>query len=194
MSWSALPAVHSLLSEKVDQETMHSSSSSSSVVPHVCNHIKHEPFDNMVLNSTTYYHQCQHVNVQHSYCVTDMEYPFYDESLAASEAEKKRKKPSIRTERSRLSHILKEHERCENIRKAFQCLQGKIPHLPNDYAVARIKTLRLAIQYIRYLQLLLIKGSMECATDSHFAKIVAYEVSRKNTYATDAMIQLKKID
>nr|CAB3264385.1 NoTrlc [Phallusia mammillata] len=52
---------------------------------------------------------------------------------------------------SRIRTNLRKRERNLNINKAFEDLRGKIPNLPADTKVSKIKVLRLAADYIRHL-------------------------------------------
>uniref|UniRef100_A0A5S6QSD8 BHLH domain-containing protein n=1 Tax=Trichuris muris TaxID=70415 RepID=A0A5S6QSD8_TRIMR len=87
-----------------------------------------------------------------------------------------------RDNRARMRNLLKERRRSEAIRKAFKELKFRIPYIPMDKSVTQIKTLRLAIQYIRHLEAQL--GSNQCSEDksSNFADVVVAEIRRKNSY------------
>ncbi|KHJ46625.1 Helix-loop-helix DNA-binding domain protein [Trichuris suis] len=91
-----------------------------------------------------------------------------------------------RNNRARMRNLLKERRRSEAIRKAFRALKFRIPYVPMDKSVTQIKTLRLAIQYIRYLEAQL--GSSQCNTDgnSNFADVVIAEIRRKNSYVKES--------
>ncbi|KRG00418.1 uncharacterized protein Dwil_GK27629 [Drosophila willistoni] len=45
----------------------------------------------------------------------------------------------------------KERRRTQSINNAFSYLRGKIPNVPSDTKLSKIKTLKLAILYINYL-------------------------------------------
>lgn len=53
---------------------------------------------------------------------------------------------------------MKERKRNEEMNQAYEQLQKCVPHIPNDQKLPKIKTLRLALRYIKHLQDVL-KGS-----------------------------------
>uniref|UniRef100_A0A914SGH0 BHLH domain-containing protein n=1 Tax=Parascaris equorum TaxID=6256 RepID=A0A914SGH0_PAREQ len=53
---------------------------------------------------------------------------------------------------------VKERKRNEEMNQAYEQLQKCVPHIPNDQKLPKIKTLRLALRYIKHLQDVL-KGS-----------------------------------
>ena len=60
--------------------------------------------------------------------------------------------------RRRTSANKKERKRTVSINAAFSNLRGSIPNVPSDTKLSKIKTLRLAISYISYLNEVLEKG------------------------------------
>ena len=60
--------------------------------------------------------------------------------------------------RRRTSANKKERRRTLSINTAFSNLRGSIPNVPSDTKLSKIKTLRLAISYIAYLNEVLEKG------------------------------------
>ncbi|VDP06135.1 unnamed protein product [Soboliphyme baturini] len=98
--------------------------------------------------------------------------------------------------RKRIASISRERRRNAAINVAFQKLQGAIPHTPNGRAVAKIRTLRLAIRYIQYLKQQLatdVKNDVgeRCGEEveksiNDFTSIAEFELNRKNSYAIKA--------
>lgn len=84
--------------------------------------------------------------------------------LSAFKAEKKSSKqePQIQVEqqpqqllpgepKKRVSANKKERRRTQSINNAFNELRNRIPHVPSDTKLSKIKTLKLATKYIEYL-------------------------------------------
>ncbi|XP_030383980.1 heart- and neural crest derivatives-expressed protein 2 [Scaptodrosophila lebanonensis] len=59
--------------------------------------------------------------------------------------------PTVRIIKKRNTANKKERRRTQSINNAFSCLRDKIPNVPSDTKLSKIKTLRLAILYINYL-------------------------------------------
>ncbi|XP_073821204.1 heart- and neural crest derivatives-expressed protein [Musca autumnalis] len=57
----------------------------------------------------------------------------------------------VRVVKKRNTANKKERRRTQSINNAFSCLRDKIPNVPYDTKLSKIKTLKLAILYIRYL-------------------------------------------
>ncbi|XP_005181584.3 heart- and neural crest derivatives-expressed protein 1 isoform X2 [Musca domestica] len=57
----------------------------------------------------------------------------------------------VRVVKKRNTANKKERRRTQSINNAFSCLRDKIPNVPSDTKLSKIKTLKLAILYIRYL-------------------------------------------
>nr|XP_018670755.1 transcription factor protein isoform X1 [Ciona intestinalis] len=75
--------------------------------------------------------------------------------------------PSYQT---RVRTNLRKRERNLNINKAFDDLRDRIPNLPSDTKISKIKVLRLASDYIRHLSKVLVKktpSQKEYETDNH---------------------------
>ncbi|XP_045204090.1 heart- and neural crest derivatives-expressed protein 2-like [Mercenaria mercenaria] len=73
--------------------------------------------------------------------------------------------------RRRTSANRKERRRTLSINNAFSNLRGSIPNVPSDTKLSKIKTLRLAISYISYLNEILEKGDSELAQTGFKADI-----------------------
>ncbi|KAH8287973.1 hypothetical protein KR018_012163 [Drosophila ironensis] len=58
---------------------------------------------------------------------------------------------SVRTIKKRNTANKKERRRTQSINNAFSYLREKIPNVPTDTKLSKIKTLKLAILYINYL-------------------------------------------
>ncbi|KAH8394218.1 hypothetical protein KR215_007760, partial [Drosophila sulfurigaster] len=59
---------------------------------------------------------------------------------------------AVRTIKKRNTANKKERRRTQSINSAFYKLRGKIPNVPSDTKLSKIKTLKLAISYINYLE------------------------------------------
>uniref|UniRef100_A0A1B0A1J5 BHLH domain-containing protein n=1 Tax=Glossina pallidipes TaxID=7398 RepID=A0A1B0A1J5_GLOPL len=59
--------------------------------------------------------------------------------------------PPVRVIKKRNTANKKERRRTQSINNAFSCLREKIPNVPSDTKLSKIKTLKLAILYIKYL-------------------------------------------
>ncbi|XP_002004096.3 heart- and neural crest derivatives-expressed protein 2 isoform X2 [Drosophila mojavensis] len=59
--------------------------------------------------------------------------------------------PTVRTIKKRNTANKKERRRTQSINNAFSCLRERIPNVPSDTKLSKIKTLKLAILYINYL-------------------------------------------
>ncbi|XP_030246539.1 heart- and neural crest derivatives-expressed protein 2 [Drosophila navojoa] len=59
--------------------------------------------------------------------------------------------PTVRIIKKRNTANKKERRRTQSINNAFSCLRERIPNVPSDTKLSKIKTLRLAILYINYL-------------------------------------------
>ncbi|XP_039951361.1 heart- and neural crest derivatives-expressed protein 2 [Bactrocera neohumeralis] len=59
--------------------------------------------------------------------------------------------PAVRIIKKRNTANKKERRRTQSINNAFTCLREKIPNVPSDTKLSKIKTLKLAILYIKYL-------------------------------------------
>ncbi|XP_034473600.1 heart- and neural crest derivatives-expressed protein 2 [Drosophila innubila] len=59
--------------------------------------------------------------------------------------------PTVRTIKKRNTANKKERRRTQSINNAFSCLRDRIPNVPSDTKLSKIKTLKLAILYINYL-------------------------------------------
>ncbi|CDW56880.1 HLH domain containing protein [Trichuris trichiura] len=106
-------------------------------------------------------------------------------SILLAKSKNRHKEPACimeRNNRARMRNLLKERRRSEAIRKAFRALKYRIPYVPTDKSVTQIKTLRLAIQYIRYLEAQLVSSQSNILGNSNFADVVVAEISRKNSY------------
>ncbi|XP_037806187.1 heart- and neural crest derivatives-expressed protein 2 isoform X2 [Lucilia sericata] len=57
----------------------------------------------------------------------------------------------VRVIKKRNTANKKERRRTQSINNAFSCLREKIPNVPSDTKLSKIKTLKLAILYIKYL-------------------------------------------
>ena len=87
--------------------------------------------------------------------------------------------------RQRFNSNAKERRRNTNINSAFHDLQKRIPHAPKplETTLPKIKTLRLAISYIRELQTLVRDDSADLDTlERRFAPAVAAELQARNSY------------
>ena len=73
--------------------------------------------------------------------------------------------------RRRTSANRKERRRTLSINNAFSNLRGSIPNVPSDTKLSKIKTLRLAISYIAYLNEVLEKGDSKLAESGFKADI-----------------------
>ncbi|XP_041449608.1 heart- and neural crest derivatives-expressed protein 2-like [Drosophila obscura] len=62
---------------------------------------------------------------------------------------------NVRTIKKRNTANKKERRRTQSINNAFSYLREKIPNVPSDTKLSKIKTLKLAILYINYLEDLL---------------------------------------
>jgi heart-and neural crest derivatives-expressed protein 2 len=79
--------------------------------------------------------------------------------LSAFKAEKKSSKQESQIQmelqpgepRKRVSANKKERRRTQSINNAFNELRNRIPHVPSDTKLSKIKTLKLATKYIEYL-------------------------------------------
>ncbi|EDW28390.1 GL18976 [Drosophila persimilis] len=60
--------------------------------------------------------------------------------------------PNVRTIKKRNTANKKERRRTQSINNAFSYLREKIPNVPSDTKLSKIKTLKLAILYINYLE------------------------------------------
>ncbi|KAH8408159.1 hypothetical protein KR222_004368 [Zaprionus bogoriensis] len=58
---------------------------------------------------------------------------------------------AVRTIKKRNTANKKERRRTQSINNAFSSLRGRIPNVPSDTKLSKIKTLKLAILYINYL-------------------------------------------
>ncbi|EDV99443.1 GH13020 [Drosophila grimshawi] len=58
---------------------------------------------------------------------------------------------TVRTIKKRNTANKKERRRTQSINNAFSCLRDRIPNVPSDTKLSKIKTLKLAILYINYL-------------------------------------------
>ncbi|KAM8716555.1 hypothetical protein ACLKA7_003434 [Drosophila subpalustris] len=58
---------------------------------------------------------------------------------------------TVRTIKKRNTANKKERRRTQSINNAFSCLRERIPNVPSDTKLSKIKTLKLAILYINYL-------------------------------------------
>ncbi|XP_017854381.1 heart- and neural crest derivatives-expressed protein 2 [Drosophila busckii] len=58
---------------------------------------------------------------------------------------------TVRTIKKRNTANKKERRRTQSINNAFACLRDRIPNVPSDTKLSKIKTLKLAILYINYL-------------------------------------------
>ncbi|XP_075150198.1 heart- and neural crest derivatives-expressed protein [Haematobia irritans] len=94
-----------------------------------------------------------------SYCpasssdLEDVESQFHD-SLFTNDSPKSHTisvPPPVRVVKKRNTANKKERRRTQSINNAFSCLRDKIPNVPSDTKLSKIKTLKLAILYIRYL-------------------------------------------
>ncbi|KAL4230726.1 Heart- and neural crest derivatives-expressed protein 2 [Mactra antiquata] len=89
--------------------------------------------------------------------------------------------------RRRTSANRKERRRTLSINNAFSNLRCSIPNVPSDTKLSKIKTLRLAISYISYLNEVLEKGDPELAQSGFKA-----DVSRKRERRTLPTVVEKK--
>ncbi|XP_055916691.1 heart- and neural crest derivatives-expressed protein 2 [Eupeodes corollae] len=71
--------------------------------------------------------------------------------------------PPGQTVKRRTTANKKERRRTQSINNAFYCLRSKIPNVPYDTKLSKIKTLKLAILYIKYLTDV-IKGSKDISS------------------------------
>ncbi|KAM7354521.1 heart- and neural crest derivatives-expressed protein [Cochliomyia hominivorax] len=91
-----------------------------------------------------------------SYCpasssdLEDVESQFHD-SLFTNVSPKTISVPPVRVIKKRNTANKKERRRTQSINNAFSCLREKIPNVPSDTKLSKIKTLKLAILYIKYL-------------------------------------------
>ncbi|VDN85779.1 unnamed protein product [Brugia pahangi] len=85
----------------------------------------------------------------------------------------------------------KERRRNEEMNLAYARLQRCVPHIPHDQKLAKIKTLRLAMLYIKHLEAV-VDGSVRIrSSSSHelrplevedFASIAMAEIQARNNY------------
>ncbi|MCP9264304.1 Helix-loop-helix DNA-binding domain protein [Dirofilaria immitis] len=85
----------------------------------------------------------------------------------------------------------KERKRNEEMNNAYARLQRCVPHIPHDQKLAKIKTLRLAMLYIRHLEAV-VNGSVTIRSSSSqelrplevedFASIAIAEIQARNNY------------
>ncbi|XP_037960989.1 heart- and neural crest derivatives-expressed protein 2 [Teleopsis dalmanni] len=91
-----------------------------------------------------------------SYCpgssseIEDVEKHFHD-GLFTHAPVKTIPMPAVRVIKKRNTANKKERRRTQSINNAFSCLREKIPNVPSDTKLSKIKTLKLAILYIKYL-------------------------------------------
>uniref|UniRef100_A0A915CB77 BHLH domain-containing protein n=1 Tax=Parascaris univalens TaxID=6257 RepID=A0A915CB77_PARUN len=85
----------------------------------------------------------------------------------------------------------KERKRNEEMNQAYEQLQKCVPHIPNDQKLPKIKTLRLALRYIKHLQDVLKGSEMFRPSFSNearpleledFASVAMAEVQARNNY------------
>mgnify|MGYP001793011026 CR=1 FL=1 len=76
----------------------------------------------------------------------------------------------------------KERKRTQTMNSAFSELRNRIPNVPPDTKLSKIKTLRLAISYIRYLMDVLAEDSKDGNLLSHkdFAIEIAEQSDRRD--------------
>ncbi|XP_061387793.1 uncharacterized protein LOC133322855 [Musca vetustissima] len=95
-----------------------------------------------------------------SYCpasssdLEDVESQFHDSFFTTDDSPKSLTPisvPPVRVVKKRNTANKKERRRTQSINNAFSCLRDKIPNVPSDTKLSKIKTLKLAILYIRYL-------------------------------------------
>lgn len=72
----------------------------------------------------------------------------------------------------------KERKRTQTMNSAFSELRNRIPNVPPDTKLSKIKTLRLAISYIRYLMDILAEDAHDGKLRSH--KDFAIELAEQN--------------
>lgn len=125
----------------------------------------------------------------------------------------------VQGKRGKVNSNLKERRRNVNINEAFKSLQGRIPNTPSPTQtplpkvepflvaiylgsqfglVTQIKTLRLAISYIRELEGVLNGGSSGAdlgQLNAAFAEAVAAELQTRNSYKTRAerLLQVRSL-
>uniref|UniRef100_A0A1I8NHH5 BHLH domain-containing protein n=1 Tax=Musca domestica TaxID=7370 RepID=A0A1I8NHH5_MUSDO len=108
------------------------------------------------INSTTnhpYYRSPSSYCPASSSDLEDVESQFHD-SLFTNDSPKSHTTisvPPVRVVKKRNTANKKERRRTQSINNAFSCLRDKIPNVPSDTKLSKIKTLKLAILYIRYL-------------------------------------------
>ncbi|EDS33665.1 conserved hypothetical protein [Culex quinquefasciatus] len=72
--------------------------------------------------------------------------------------------PVVRVVKRRNTANKKERRRTQSINSAYTSLRDRIPNVPNDTKLSKIKTLRLAISYIAHL-LAVVNGSQDPSCD-----------------------------
>uniref|UniRef100_A0A8L7SZF1 BHLH domain-containing protein n=2 Tax=Brugia TaxID=6278 RepID=A0A8L7SZF1_BRUMA len=95
----------------------------------------------------------------------------------------------------------KERRRNEEMNLAYARLQRCVPHIPHDQKLAKIKTLRLAMLYIKHLEAV-VDGSVRIrSSSSHelrplevedFASIAMAEIQARNNYKDLAEKELQR--
>ncbi|VDK69211.1 unnamed protein product [Onchocerca ochengi] len=95
----------------------------------------------------------------------------------------------------------KERKRNEEMNHAYARLQRCVPHIPHDQKLAKIKTLRLAMLYIRHLEAV-VDGSVRIRSSSSqelrplevedFASIAMAEIQARNNYKDLAEKELRR--
>ncbi|EFO28257.1 hypothetical protein LOAG_00214 [Loa loa] len=95
----------------------------------------------------------------------------------------------------------KERRRNEEMNLAYARLQRCVPHIPHDQKLAKIKTLRLAMLYIKHLEAV-VDGSVRVRSSSSqelrplevedFASIAMAEIQARNNYKDLAEKELRR--
>lgn len=134
----------------------------------------------------------------------------------SSESFKRKKSPSISATKSSKSSAMqrmksnqKERKRNVEIKDAFHRLQRTIPYVPHDFKLPKVKTLRLAMNYIQYLSDIINEQDQSNSNSpppcklqtttvrlNDFSQIVDNELQAKNTYKerAEAILTVSKLN
>ncbi|KAI8118733.1 hypothetical protein FF38_07032 [Lucilia cuprina] len=103
------------------------------------------------INNTNNYYRSPSYCPASSSDLEDVESQFHESLFTNVSTKTTISVPPVRVIKKRNTANKKERRRTQSINNAFSCLREKIPNVPSDTKLSKIKTLKLAILYIKYL-------------------------------------------
>ncbi|KXJ82838.1 hypothetical protein RP20_CCG010666 [Aedes albopictus] len=110
-------------------------------------------------------------------------------SMNASSAIVSGSVPVVRVVKRRNTANKKERRRTQSINSAYTSLRDRIPNVPNDTKLSKIKTLRLAISYIAHL-LAVVNGNQDPSCDFRAELVPSSRKINAERRAQKSMLQV----